>query len=51
MQQRRRIRQLRRYGGEYQALVKNYYREAGIDLSILPGGPAAFGIQEIGAQT
>ncbi len=36
-------------GGEYQALVKNYYREAGIDLSILPGGPAAFGIQEVAA--
>jgi NitT/TauT family transport system substrate-binding protein len=36
-------------GGEYQALVKNFYREAGLDVSILPGGPAAFGIQEVAA--
>lgn len=34
-------------GGEYQALVKNFYKEAGVDVSILPGGPAAYGIQEV----
>jgi NitT/TauT family transport system substrate-binding protein len=33
--------------GEYEALVKNYYRDAGIDVSILPGGPGAYGIREV----
>ncbi|RFC46826.1 MAG: NitT/TauT family transport system substrate-binding protein [Verrucomicrobia bacterium] len=27
------------HGGFYQALVKGYYREAGLDVEILPGGP------------
>jgi NitT/TauT family transport system substrate-binding protein len=36
-------------GGEYQALVKNYYKEAGVDVSILPGGPGAYGIREVAA--
>ncbi len=29
------------HGGFYQALVKGYYREAGLDVEILPGGPGA----------
>jgi NitT/TauT family transport system substrate-binding protein len=36
-------------GGEYQALVKNYYREAGLDVTILTGGPGPLGIQEVAA--
>jgi NitT/TauT family transport system substrate-binding protein len=35
------------HGGEYQALVKGYYREAGLDVTILPGGPGSFGIQKV----
>jgi NitT/TauT family transport system substrate-binding protein len=34
-------------GGEFQALVKNYYRDAGLDVSIAPGGPASYGIQKV----
>ncbi len=29
------------HGGFYQALAKGYYREAGLDVEILPGGPGA----------
>lgn len=29
------------HGGFYQALAKGYYREAGLDVEILPGGPNA----------
>src|SRR5689334_7330440 len=29
------------HGGFYQALAKGYYAEAGLDLEIWPGGPAA----------
>ena len=29
------------HGGFYQALVKGYYREAGLEVEILPGGPGA----------
>lgn len=29
------------HGGYYQALVKGYYREAGLDVEIWPGGPGA----------
>ena len=35
------------HGGHYQALVKGYYREAGLDVHILSGGPGAFGIQKV----
>ena len=35
------------HGGEYQALVKGYYRDAGLDVTIVPGGPGAFGIQKV----
>jgi len=34
------------HGGEYQALVKNYYRDAGLDVTITSGGPGSFGIQK-----
>jgi len=30
------------HGGFFQALVKGYYRDAGLDVTILPGGPGAF---------
>lgn len=29
------------HGGFYQALVKGYYRDAGLDVEILPGGPGS----------
>lgn len=29
------------HGGYYQALAKGYYRQAGLDVEILPGGPGA----------
>src|SRR3954467_12182061 len=29
------------HGGFYQALAKGFYREAGLDVDILPGGPGA----------
>jgi NitT/TauT family transport system substrate-binding protein len=30
------------HGGHFQALVKNYYRDAGLDVAIAPGGPGSF---------
>jgi NitT/TauT family transport system substrate-binding protein len=36
------------HGGLYQALVKNYYRDAGLDVTIAPGGPASFPLQMVG---
>src|SRR5580692_10621802 len=35
------------HGGEYQALVKNFYRDAGLDVTIVPGGPSSYGIQKV----
>ena len=35
------------HGGFYAALVRGYYREAGIDVTILPGGPNTPVIQEL----
>ena len=29
------------HGGHFQALVKNYYRDGGLDVAIVPGGPGA----------
>src|SRR3954471_9302153 len=29
------------HGGFYQALAKGFYRESGLDVDILPGGPGA----------
>lgn len=36
------------HGGFYQAMLKGYYREAGIDVEILPGGPNTFAVQRVG---
>ncbi len=35
------------HGGFYQALVKGYYEEAGLDVEIVPGGPNALTIQKV----
>ena len=36
-------------GGNYQALAKGYYREAGLDVDILNGGPGGFPLQKVAA--
>jgi NitT/TauT family transport system substrate-binding protein len=35
------------HGGFYHALVKGYYKQAGLDVEILPGGPNTFAIQRV----
>lgn len=35
------------HGGFYHALVQGYYRDAGLDVEILPGGPNAFATQKV----
>jgi NitT/TauT family transport system substrate-binding protein len=35
------------HGGHFQALVKNYYGDAGLDVDILDGGPGANGIIKV----
>ena len=35
------------HGGYYQALAKGFYREVGLDVEILPGGPGAFVGQKV----
>lgn len=35
------------HGGFYHALVRGYYRDAGLDVEILPGGPNAFATQKV----
>ncbi|MBC7366589.1 MAG: ABC transporter substrate-binding protein [Undibacterium sp.] len=35
------------HGGHYQAVARGFYREAGIDVEILPGGPNSAGPQKI----
>lgn len=35
------------HGGFYQALVKGYYREAGLEVQIVPGGPNAIPPQKV----
>lgn len=35
------------HGGFYQALAKGYYEEAGLDVTILPGGPNSMSTQKI----
>lgn len=35
------------HGGFYQALEKGYYREAGLDVEILEGGPNAMSVQKV----
>jgi NitT/TauT family transport system substrate-binding protein len=34
-------------GGNYQALAKGYYRDAGLDVTILNGGPGGFPFQKV----
>ncbi len=36
------------HGGFYQALERGFYREAGLDVTILPGGPRALVLQKVG---
>lgn len=35
------------HGGFYQALAKGYYREVGLDVTIVPGGPNAMTTQQV----
>jgi NitT/TauT family transport system substrate-binding protein len=35
------------HGGFFDALVKNYYKDAGLDVTIDAGGPGSFGIQKV----
>ena len=35
------------HGGHFEALAKNYYRDAGLDVTIVPGGPGVSGLQKI----
>lgn len=35
------------HGGFYHALLKGWYREAGLDVEIVPGGPNTFAIQRV----
>jgi NitT/TauT family transport system substrate-binding protein len=35
------------HGGHFEALVKNYYRDAGLDVTIAPGGPSLHPVQEV----
>jgi NitT/TauT family transport system substrate-binding protein len=35
------------HGGHFQALLKNDYRDAGLDVTILPGGPGAYPFQKV----
>jgi len=35
------------HGGFYHALIKGYYREAGLNVEILPGGPTTFALPRV----
>ena len=35
------------HGGFYQALVKGFYQEVGLDVEIIPGGPNALTVQKV----
>lgn len=35
------------HGGFYHALLKGYYRDAGLDVEIIPGGPNVFSYQRV----
>ena len=35
------------YGGYYEALAKGYFKEAGLDVKILQGGPGAYPVQKV----
>lgn len=34
-------------GGLYQALARGFYEEAGLDVTLLPGGPNSMGVQKV----
>ena len=36
------------HGGLYQALAKGYFKDAGLDVSLVPGGPNSFVMQKLG---
>src|ERR1035438_9114098 len=36
------------HGGLFQALAKGYFKEAGLDVDLVPGGPNAFVMQKLG---
>src|SRR5437762_2148594 len=38
------------HGGYYAALVKGYYEQAGLDVTILPGGPNSPVVQQVARQ-
>jgi len=35
------------HGGFYQALAKGYFKEAGLDVTVLQGGPNGFVLQKV----
>jgi NitT/TauT family transport system substrate-binding protein len=35
------------HGGFYHALLKGYYREAGLDVEIIPGGPTSYAVPRV----
>lgn len=35
------------YGGFYEAVAKGYFREAGLDVKIIQGGPGAYPVQKV----
>jgi NitT/TauT family transport system substrate-binding protein len=37
------------HGGFYHAWLKGYYKDAGLDVEITPGGPQAFAVPRVGA--
>src|SRR5271156_3756405 len=37
------------HGGFYDALVKGYYKDEGLDVTIVPGGPYVVGDQQVAA--
>jgi NitT/TauT family transport system substrate-binding protein len=37
------------YGGYYEALAKGYYKDEGLDLTIVQGGPGAYPVQRVAA--
>lgn len=36
------------HGGHFEALAKGYYRDGGLDVSIVPGGPGSYPLQMVG---
>jgi NitT/TauT family transport system substrate-binding protein len=38
------------HGGFYQALLKGYFKQQGLDVQILPGGPNVFAVQRVASK-